>query len=355
MRKSRELPAGLPSRAQGGEWMRGLTMADHVANEGIPVVPKPLDEPRVAVVVPAYNAEGTISRAIDSVLNQTYKNVEVVVVDDGSTDATAQVVCERCGPVILKRQSNAGAAAARNLGVSACSATIIAFLDADDEWLPDRLAKTVAPMAADPSIGLCYCSAVSVTGSGPAKLHNSSPLLARFPGAIAPPPFLCTPTATVRRECFDACGGFDESLRIWEDRDLFVRLAERFKVHHVDEPLVLIHPRDDSLRRQVDVDDIVAAMYRVTFKALARRGPDCDPRRPLAAMHYAAGRKYLMAGRRVAGLRSLLASAALCPSLAALGWLLLGALPGPLARRGLGGLGFRRRSQGLSGPAQVRQ
>ena len=102
--------------------------------------------PSVSAVIPAYNAGDTIERALNSVYAQTYENtIEVIVVDDGSTDETAQIVRDRFPDVILIQQRNAGAAAARNSGVSAASGEWIAFLDADDEWLPEETVDCSKP------------------------------------------------------------------------------------------------------------------------------------------------------------------------------------------------------------------
>jgi GT2 family glycosyltransferase len=122
---------------------------------------QPGAQPTVSVVIPAYNAADTIGRALDSVYAQTYDNiVEVIVVDDGSADATAEIVGEKYPRTILLRQENAGVSVARNAGVDRATGELIAFLDADDEWLPEKTERHVAVMQDHPGLALCMCAGV---------------------------------------------------------------------------------------------------------------------------------------------------------------------------------------------------
>ena len=111
-----------------------------------------MTKPFVTVLIPAYNAAETIQRAVDSALAQTYRNYEVVVVDDGSRDTTADIVTTLYGDRVrlLCLTSNQGESAAMNEGIAAAEGELIAFLDADDEWLPDKLARQVEALALNP-------------------------------------------------------------------------------------------------------------------------------------------------------------------------------------------------------------
>src|SRR5215469_7092565 len=112
----------------------------------------------VAVVIPVYNGAATVGRAIDSVLGQTRRPEEIIVVDDGSSDATPEVVAGYGSRIRYHRRKNSGASAARNFGVHAATASWIAFLDHDDEWLPDKISVQMRALAANPDACLCYCA-----------------------------------------------------------------------------------------------------------------------------------------------------------------------------------------------------
>jgi glycosyltransferase involved in cell wall biosynthesis len=191
--------------------------------------------------MPAYNAEEFIALAIESVLVQDYPNRELIVVDDGSTDSTAAII-RRYGPrVRYEYQSNAGQAAARNRGIRHSTGELIAFIDADDVWLPPKLARQVALLEQSPDLGLVYCSTEEIDSAGcvlrprPAQLRGSvvrSILLGRYSGAEL------GSTALVPRAVLSEIGDFDALLPPCEDTDLFWRIATRYRVDFVPEPLV---------------------------------------------------------------------------------------------------------------------
>lgn len=112
-------------------------------------------DPLISCIVPVYNGERFLAEALDSILGQTYRPLEVIVVDDGSTDATAEIAARYAPQVTCLRQDNRGAASAKNLGVSASRGNLIAFLDADDLWLPGKLERQAAWLGERP--GFCLC------------------------------------------------------------------------------------------------------------------------------------------------------------------------------------------------------
>ncbi|WP_141453394.1 glycosyltransferase family A protein [Pseudoxanthomonas sp. z9] len=170
-----------------------------------------------AVVIPAYNAAATIAVALDSVFAQTVPPCQVIVVDDGSADGErlAEVLAGYGGKVRLLRQANAGPAAARNAGARACEGEWIAFLDADDSWLPHKLERQLE-LGRDPRAGLLH---------GRAR----APALPREMGfdALWECNRICTSMTVVRRQAFEALGGFDESPELVgaEDYHLWLRIA----------------------------------------------------------------------------------------------------------------------------------
>ena len=188
-----------------------------------------LNPPAISVVMPAYQAAATIESAIQSVLDQTWQDFELLVINDGSTDATAAVVSAFVDPrVRLIEQENQGPSAARNQGIDAARAPMIAFLDADDRWLPERLSAQLADIQ---TVDLVYSDAFELLPDGRTRRYHERvpPVPAHEPDMLRwlvtqpnPIPLL---TVLVRRERLCEVGGFDRSLLGGEDLDLWVRLA----------------------------------------------------------------------------------------------------------------------------------
>jgi glycosyltransferase involved in cell wall biosynthesis len=181
----------------------------------------------VAAIIPTYNRAAVLARAIDSALAQDVAGREVVVVDDGSADATDAVLARYAGaPVRLLRQANRGPAAARNVGVRSTGAAWIAFLDSDDEWLPGKLAAQL-DQATAAGVGWAVCGHETITPEGrciarPEPLPRTALELQR---QVLANEAIATDAVLVRRDVFDRCGGFDESLKTAEDVDFYLRLA----------------------------------------------------------------------------------------------------------------------------------
>ena len=206
--------------------------------------------PPVSVVIPAYNRAATIGAAIESVLRQTWEDFELVVVDDGSTDGTLEAARRIADPRlrVIAAPHNMGAAGARNLGVAEARGTWIAFQDSDDEWLPEKLAKQMARLAANPDFVGAYCGLLTVgaldarPGERTTLRYMPDPSVKPVEGDILEPllvrNMISTQTLVVRRDVFLALGCFDEATTPIEDWDFALRLAHRGRVAFVDEPLV---------------------------------------------------------------------------------------------------------------------
>lgn len=182
----------------------------------------------VSVVIPCYNRAGTIRDAINSVYSQTRAPLELIVVDDASTDDSADVA-ERAGATVIRRPRNAGNAAARNVGIHAASGDAIAWLDSDDYWEPQHLSIVAALLDAYPEAGVAS-AAIRLFGTRSEVWYDKPPDEA--PRSMLRRAFYSTPiamiTAVVRRDALLAVGGFDESERWAEDFDLWLRLAHRY-------------------------------------------------------------------------------------------------------------------------------
>jgi glycosyltransferase involved in cell wall biosynthesis len=216
----------------------------------------------VSIIIPTFNRATFLREAIASVLAQTVKAFEIIVVDDGSTDDTRQLVAGYGGRIRYFFQPNAGAAAARNLGIHHAGGALITFLDSDDLWLPQKLSRQIAWMNSHRESMLCYTDEMWIRRG---VRVNQKKIHAKTGGWIYP---LCLPRCIIspssvlmRRELFDAVGLFDEQLPICEDYDLWLRVASQFEVGFIPELLIVKrggHP-DQLSQREWGIDG-----YRVT-------------------------------------------------------------------------------------------
>lgn len=215
-----------------------------------------IEAPTVSVVIPAYNAAWCVRRAIDSVLTQSWRDLELIVVNDGSTDKTADILRAYGDRVIRIDQDNAGMSAARNTGIGAARGRYIAFLDADDLWLPDKLARQVALLEQQADLAFCSTCARFEDPDGhpagewgcPASGRVSLPQVLENHAAIAGG----ASSVLARSEIVKRLGGFDEALRGAEDTDLWVRLAAEGEFACIAEPLVVVLRRPDSVSRNYE-------------------------------------------------------------------------------------------------------
>lgn len=178
--------------------------------------------PLISCIIPVYNGENYLEETLDSVFAQTYNPLEVIVVDDGSTDGTAVQIKARTEEILYLRQSNAGPAAARNAGIAAAAADYLAFVDADDLWLPDKLKRQMEFFAANPALDVCV---TKIQNFWIDELENDRDKFKNHPIAQELPGY-GFPTSLIRRRTFDDLGLIDESLRTGEDTDWFMRVIE---------------------------------------------------------------------------------------------------------------------------------
>jgi glycosyltransferase involved in cell wall biosynthesis len=193
---------------------------------------EPISTLLVSVVIPAYNAAAFLSETLDSVLAQTYTNLEIIVVDDGSTDATPQLLEKYSDRIRVLRQVNAGQAAARNHGAREARGELLAFLDCDDLWDPDKIARQAALLSRFPSALAVYCDHRTIDAQGQPMASSAALGYPRPSGnilrALLLGPCIVTPgLVLLRHQAFDEAGGFDESplMRGHEDYALWLRLA----------------------------------------------------------------------------------------------------------------------------------
>ena len=288
--------------------------------------------PKVSVIIPAYNHGRFLREAIQSVLEQTFQDWELIVVDDGSTDETSEVVASFPDPRIRYiYQKNQGNAAARNRGIELARGEFIAFLDADDLWLPMKLEKQVAQLdSLPPTVGLVYADLHFFN-------HEDGAITGRLlqaSGQFDPPRgkvfsqivrrkwggergwFIIPTTALIRREVFQRVGLFDESLRRHVDWEMWVRIAAAYEVDVLNEPLAKYRHHAGNVKR----DPLSIYGYGVAARLKVLESYSLEPGdrrallRSLANLHYGCASFQFLMGKRKEGLRALLTSLRLHPT-----------------------------------------
>ena len=194
---------------------------------------------RISVIIPSYNRIHTLTRAIDSVLNQDSKVDEIIVVDDGSTDDTSIHISRTYPDIELIRQSNQGVSAARNAGIKQASYEWIALLDSDDSWMPDKIYSIRQAQQAQPEYLLFHSDEIWIRHGvrvNPMNKHQKSggwifqqclPLCVISPSA-----------AVIHRSLLQSVACFDETLPACEDYDLWLKICHQFPVSYIDRPLI---------------------------------------------------------------------------------------------------------------------
>ncbi len=232
-----------------------------------------MPQPLVSVIIPTFNRAMWLHEAIDSVLAQDYPRIELIVVDDGSTDSTPGVVRTYGAALTFMRQSHRGVSAARNQGVAAARGELIAFLDSDDLWLPHKATAQVAQFQQCPTLQACYTDEIWIRGGvrvNPRRIHQ------KYSGWIfrqSLPRCTISPSSMMmRRTQWDRLGGFDERLPACEDYDLWLRLTCAVPVTLIPERLIVKRGgHADQLSRTVPVLDLhrITALENILTAALS--------------------------------------------------------------------------------------
>lgn len=232
-------------------------------------------EEMVSIIIPTYNREKYIERAVQSILGQTYDRYEIIIVDDGSTDNTREIirVLEDKDDRIryIKLEENRGPAYARNIGMKEAKSEFIAFLDSDDEWLPDKLKLQMDKMlefSEETALVFCRMSGIRRGRKDryvcPDESIDKESLEGNIFSRLLWANLIGTPSALVRKKCLEQVGGFKESLTCLEDWEWILRIAKNWKIGFVDEILVEVHKLPGSVSTNM-AGYLIARCYLVSL------------------------------------------------------------------------------------------
>ncbi len=275
-----------------------------------------MHSPLVSVVIPCYNNAEHLVAAVDSVLAQDYPNIEVIVVDDGSTDNSVDVLKQFGARITLLQQANQGPAAARNTGMLAATGQYIAFNDSDDLWLPGKLTAQVNYLQQHPDIGLCYCGWAVWNGQTPLEqlkaqyqpVSSSAAEDAYYSGwlylKLLKDSVIHTITAVIQREVLDTVGMFNTEYRIGEDHDFWLRISQQYRMAKLAQVYAVYRDNPVSTTKKVHAKNF---SLLVLESAIARYGLHCPSgaQAPqalvntyLGARHFTYGYNAMLQGHR---------------------------------------------------------
>jgi glycosyltransferase involved in cell wall biosynthesis len=244
--------------------------------------------PLVSVIIPTYNRASYLKEAIDSVLSQDFRDFELIVVDDGSTDGTPNLLESYGGSLRCLYQEHRGVSAARNTGISHAKGTYVAFLDSDDLWLPNKLSIQVDFFQRNADALICQTEEIWIRNG--ARV-NSKKRHKKYSDDIfekALPLCIVSPSAVMmKKDLFDRVGFFDESLPVCEDYDLWLRISAIYPIHLIETPCIIKRGgHGDQLSRSLEGIDrfrikalqkilksgvLTEKQYRAAFKALEEK------------------------------------------------------------------------------------
>jgi len=223
----------------------------------------------ISVVIPTHNRCELLESAINSVLNQTYNNFELIIIDDASKDSTEKYIkCLNFDNLIyIKNNYSVGGSEARNIGIRRSKGRFIAFLDDDDEWLPNKLKKQIELFKNDSELGLVY-TGVRLNFLDLGISYDSIPKVKGFIyNKILIKNWIgITPAVMVKRDALDYSGLFDANIPARQDYDLWIRISKKWKIDYISEPLVISYNRNNLNRISSDVNNYVKAIEIINKK-----------------------------------------------------------------------------------------
>lgn len=259
--------------------------------------------PAVSVIIPTYDRVGLLGAALDSVAAQTFQDLEIVIVDDGSTDGTREYVASRSERIRYFWQPNQGVAEARNHGLRVIHSEFVAFLDSDDLWQPTFLQDTVGMLRRDPSLSLVYTRFTSTNNAGRVLPgHNKIPFAGDVTLPLFASTFIHTSAVVARSHVIRDAGGFDGRLSHNEDYDLWLRLSLRHRFGLIADPLCIRRCHPESLAHNGCTPDVLLRKAILLHRFYEQGGgkPKITSEvasRRLAKVYYTAGKALFRAGK----------------------------------------------------------
>jgi glycosyltransferase involved in cell wall biosynthesis len=202
--------------------------------------------PAVSVIIHTYNNEKFIAETVESVLNQTYKDYEIIVVDDGSVDSTRDALLPYMQEIRYHYKENGGIANAKNAGIRLSKTDFIAFLDHDDLWVPDKLKLQMEYFNKNPQVGLVYAKYNTFRDGKELRTKSEKGYSGWVFKELLSKSFIQTSTVIVKKECLDAVGPYDESLSLGDEYDMFLRISKKFQCGFVDKGLTRYRIHDTN-------------------------------------------------------------------------------------------------------------
>ncbi len=268
------------------------------------------NNPEVSIIIPTYNRAHLIKRAIQSVLNQTYQNFEIIVVDDGSTDNTEEEVKNLNNQKIryIRYNENKGAASARNTGIKVSRGEYIAFQDSDDEWFPNKLKRQMEVFKNAPlEVGVVYTGGWLIKNNE--RIYRPLFTTKQREGYIykellkGKGGFIAAPLAIVKKECFNRVGMFDERFSPLEDWELWFRISRYYEFKYIDEPLVTQYYTPNSI--STDLNAHIKARKLILEKHFEEFKKN---KKLLARYFFVIGARLCSSGKTAEGIRYFLKS-----------------------------------------------
>jgi glycosyltransferase involved in cell wall biosynthesis len=222
-----------------------------------------IKNPTVSVIIPTYNRANLVGKAIKSVLSQTYQDFEIIVIDDGSTDNTEEVIRsfkDKKVKYIKKYKKNKGISVARNIGIKMARGKYIALLDSDDEWLPEKLDKQSKVLQSEsPEVGVVCSWSYNIDEKGNYISKRCLPKKGGYiyEDLLSTNP-ISVPTVLIRKECFNRVGLFDDLLNAQEDWDMWIRIAKYYRFALIKVPLVKYRLHSNQISKNLGVKIITA-------------------------------------------------------------------------------------------------
>ncbi len=219
--------------------------------------------PSISVIIPTYNNEKFIAETIESVLSQTYKDYEIIVIDDGSTDNTCEILLPYMDKIRYHYKKNGGIASATNAGIKLSKAKYVAFLDHDDLWVPDKLKTQIECFNKNPKIGLAYSKYSTFKNGKTLRKKPRKGYTGWIFSELISKSFILTSTVMVKTECLDVVGNFDEFFTLAVADELFLRIAMNYQCFFIDKELTKyrIHDRNAS-RNVITYDKELVEVYK---------------------------------------------------------------------------------------------